>query len=85
MEHLTALGTGYAIATNCYTTSFTISDGKEHFMIDCGGGSGVLTQLDYAGISLSAIHHIFLSHRHTDHIMGAVWMIRMIGHGIEKG
>ena len=85
MEHLTALGTGYAIATNCYTTSFTISDGKEHFMIDCGGGSGVLTQLDHAGIPLSAIHHIFLSHRHTDHIMGAVWMIRMIGHGIEKG
>ncbi len=85
MEQLTALGTGYAIAANCYTTCFTISDGQEHFMIDCGGGNGVLTNLDKAGISLGNVHHIFLSHRHTDHIMGAVWMLRMIGHGMEKG
>ena len=85
MEQLTALGTGYAIATKCYTTCFTVSDGQEHFMIDCGGGNGVLTNLEKADISLGNIHHIFLSHRHTDHIMGAVWMIRMIGHGMEKG
>lgn len=85
MEQLTALGTGYAIASKCYTTCFTISDGREHFMIDCGGGNGVLTRLDEAGISLAQIHHIFLSHRHTDHIVGAIWMLRMIGHGMEKG
>ena len=85
MEQLTALGTGYAIATKCYTTCFTVSDGQEHFMIDCGGGNGVLTNLEKSGISLGNVHHIFLSHRHTDHIMGAVWMIRMIGHGMEKG
>ena len=85
MEQLTALGTGYAIATKCYTTCFTVSDGQEHFMIDCGGGNGVLTNLEKAGISLGQVHHIFLSHRHTDHVMGAVWMLRMIGHGIEKG
>ncbi len=85
MEQLTALGTGYAIATKCYTTCFTVSDGQEHFMIDCGGGNGVLTNLEKAGISLGQVHHIFLSHRHTDHVIGAVWMLRMIGHGIERG
>lgn len=85
MERLTALGTGYAVATKCYTTCFTVSDGQEHFMIDTGGGSGVLTNLERAGITVSQVHHIFLSHRHTDHVMGAVWMLRMIGHGMEQG
>lgn len=85
MEQLTALGTGYAVATRCYTTCFTISDGNEHFMIDTGGGSGVLTNLEKLGISVAQVHHIFLSHRHTDHILGAVWMLRMIGHSMEKG
>lgn len=85
MEQLTALGTGYAVATKCYTTCFTISDGQEHFMIDTGGGSGVLTNLEKLGIAVNQVHHIFLSHRHTDHIMGAVWMLRMVGHGIERG
>ena len=85
MEQLTALGTGYAIATKCYTTCFTISDGKEHFMIDTGGGNGVLTNLEKLHIDLNQVHHIFLSHCHTDHILGAVWMLRMIGHKIQKG
>lgn len=85
LEQLTALGTGYAVATKCYTTCFTISDGQEHFMIDTGGGNYVLTNLEKLGIAINQVHHIFLSHRHTDHIMGAVWMLRMVGHGIERG
>lgn len=85
MEQLTALGTGYAVATKCYTTCFTISDGQEHFMIDTGGGSGVLTNLEKLGISVNQVHHIFLSHCHTDHVLGAVWMLRMIGHSMQRG
>lgn len=85
MEQLTALGTGYAVATKCYTTCFTVSCGQEHFMIDTGGGSGVLTNLEKAGIAVSQVHHIFLSHRHTDHVLGAVWMLRMIGHSMAQG
>lgn len=84
-EQLTALGTGYAVATKCYTTCFTISDGAEHFMIDTGGGSGVLTNLEQLGISVNQVHHIFLSHCHTDHVMGVVWMLRMIGQSMQKG
>ena len=85
MEQLTVLGTGYAVATKCYTTCFTVSDGQEHFMIDTGGGSGVLTNLEKLGISYNQVHHIFLSHCHTDHVMGAVWMLRMIGQSMGKG
>ncbi len=84
-EQLTVLGTGYAVAINCYTTCFTISDGNEHFMIDTGGGSGVLNQLQAKGISYNQVHHIFLSHCHTDHVIGAVWMLRMIGQSMQRG
>jgi ribonuclease Z len=84
-EQLTALGTGFAIASKCYTTCFTISDGNEHFMIDAGGGNGVLTNLEKLNISYNQVHHIFLSHCHNDHIMGAVWMLRMIGQSMGKG
>lgn len=54
-------------------------------MIDTGGGSGVLTNLERLEIGVHQVHHIFLSHRHTDHMLGAVWMLRMTGHGMEKG
>ena len=83
-EYLTALGTGYAIATKCYTTCFTLSDGQEYFMIDTGGGNTVLTNMEKAGIDAANVHHIFISHKHTDHVMGVVWLIRMIGHQIQK-
>lgn len=83
-EYLTALGTGFAVATKCYTTCFTLSDGQEYFMIDTGGGSGVLTNLEKLNIDVAQVHHIFISHKHTDHVIGIVWMIRMIGHKIQK-
>ena len=84
MEKLVALGTGYAVATKCFTTSFALTRGEETLLIDTGGGNGILTQLERAEIDLGSIHHIFLSHKHTDHIMGVVWLIRMIGHRLGK-
>ena len=85
MEKLTALGTGYAVATKCFTTSFALTRENETLLIDTGGGNGILTQLERAGIDLASIHHIFLSHKHTDHIMGVIWLIRLIGHRLAKG
>ena len=48
---LTILGTGNAKVTKCYNTCFTLNEGKEYFMIDGGGGSTILKQLEDAGIS----------------------------------
>ena len=31
------------------------------------------------------IHDIFLTHEHTDHLLGMIWMIRVIGQAIQKG
>lgn len=90
MEKLIILGTGNANATKCYNTCFAIRtealDGKEeYFLVDAGGGNGILVQLEKAQIPLEKIHHIFLSHEHTDHILGMVWMIRMIAARIRQG
>ena len=38
---LTMLGTGKAVVTECYNTCFVLSDGKKHFLVDGGGGSGI--------------------------------------------
>lgn len=77
MEKLIILGTGNAQAIHCYNTCFALKTKDGVFLTDTGGGNGILKQLDSAGIRLQDIHHIFLSHEHTDHILGVVWLIRM--------
>lgn len=85
MEKLILLGTGNAAVTKCYNTCFAIQNIDEYFLVDTGGGNGILTQLEKAHIPINAIHHIFISHEHTDHVLGVVWMIRMVGTAMNKG
>lgn len=46
MEELYVFGTGNAQATHCYNTCFAIKDGDEFFMVDAGGGNGILGILE---------------------------------------
>ena len=82
---LTMLGTGMAMVTACYNTCFALEEKGESFLVDGGGGNGILVQLKKAGIDWKSIHHIFITHKHIDHIMGILWIIRKIGQGINKG
>ena len=82
MEKLTILGTGNAMVTKCYNTCFTISDGKEHFLVDGGGGNTILRQLEVSNILIENIHHVFVSHNHNDHILGIIWIIRAVTQGM---
>lgn len=75
---LTMLGTGHAMVTKCYNTCFTISQDNDHFLVDAGGGNGILTQMERANINFSSIKNMFLTHAHTDHILGTVWVVRKI-------
>ena len=84
-ETLILLGTGNATVTRCYNTCFEIQIWEEYFLTDTGGGNGILTQLEKAEIPLEAIHEIFISHEHTDHLLGLVWLIRMIATRMKKG
>jgi len=75
---LTMLGTGNALVTECYNTCFVISDGDKNFLVDGGGGSGILRQLKHAGFNWQDMREIFLTHKHIDHFTGILWLVRMI-------
>lgn len=86
---ITMLGTGNALVSECYNTCFVIEDNEQYFMIDGGGGSMILHQLKYAGYNWMDMRHIFVTHKHIDHFLGIIWMVRMIcqfmNHGEYKG
>ena len=82
---LIMLGTGNAVVTRCYNTCFILKDRGSMLLVDAGGGNGILQQLEKAGIRLGDIHDMFITHAHTDHILGAVWVTRVIMQEILKG
>lgn len=82
---LTILGTGNAMVTECYNTCFVLSEGKEHFLVDAGGGNQILKRLKEAGIAWQDIKEIFVTHKHIDHILGIVWLLRLYGQGLSRG
>lgn len=82
---LTILGTGNAAVTECYNTCFALSEGKRHFLVDTGGGNQILKILKDVDIPLEEIHDIFITHEHIDHLLGLVWLIRMMGQKMNQG
>ena len=46
MEKLYVFGTGNALVTRCYNTCFALRDEDQYFMVDTGGGNGILRILD---------------------------------------
>lgn len=84
-NQLIMLGTGYATATRCYNTCFVLRTAEGLLLVDGGGGNGILSQLEKAGLALSDIHDMFITHAHTDHILGAVWMVRMVAQRMKGG
>lgn len=79
------LGTGNAGVTRCYNTCFAIQTGEDVLLIDAGGGNGILIQLEKAGIAVNRIHNMFVTHAHTDHILGAIWVIRIAAQQMQAG
>ena len=72
------LGTGNGGALECYNTCFAIENDGKYLLVDGGGGNQILTQLKKANINITDIHDVFISHIHTDHILGLIWIIRTI-------
>ena len=85
MTKLRILGTGNAQAIECYNTCLTIENENGLLLVDAGGGNGILKILENENIKLSDIHDIFVTHAHTDHIFGVIWLIRRIGETMNKG
>ena len=77
-NEITILGTGNAMVTRCYNTCFVITTvGGTRLLVDAGGGNGILTQLQRADIKAEEITDLFVTHAHTDHVLGVVWMMRL--------
>ena len=86
MEELIILGTGYAMALDCYNTCFLLKNSKEEMiLVDTGGGNQILKRLKEAKVEMNQIHHIILSHKHTDHVLGIFWIIRRMQKILANG
>ncbi|MCH4167585.1 MAG: MBL fold metallo-hydrolase [Megasphaera sp.] len=76
---LIMLGTGNAMVTRCYNTCFLIRLASgAYFLTDAGGGNGILGRLQEAKVSYTDLHYMFVTHGHTDHVIGVLWVIRKI-------
>lgn len=84
----TFLGTGCAMVLNRYNTCFLLEkDDAESgtdcanckkLLVDAGGGNEILVRLDKLGISIRDIGAMYVTHSHTDHILGTPWVIRAV-------
>lgn len=82
---LIMLGTGNAMVTHCYNTCFALQENEDFLLVDAGGGNGILRQLEDAKLSIGHMHHLFITHAHTDHLLGVVWVVRLVAQSINQG
>lgn len=84
-RNLIMLGTGHAMVTRCYNTCFCIQNAEDYLLVDAGGGNRILSRLEEAQIPVEKIHCMFVTHSHTDHVLGVVWMIRKVATMMRGG
>lgn len=75
---ITMLGTGSATVSQIYNTCFVLQTPSTLMLVDAGGENGILAQLKKVNVQISDIHHLFVTHAHTDHVLGVIWVIRMV-------
>lgn len=79
MCKIVMLGTGSGGTLDLYNTCFAIQNNQGVFLIDTGGSIEIIKRLKQSDIKLNEIKNIFISHSHTDHILGLIWMFKKIG------
>ena len=72
------LGTGHGSVTKIYNTCFLLENGGEALLVDTGGSIQIIENLKKAGYKLTDIKNIFISHCHTDHILGLCWFFKLV-------
>lgn len=85
MQKIIMLGTGNGGTLDLYNTCFIIQNDNDNFLIDTGGSIEIIKRLNQVNIQLTDIKHIFISHSHTDHILGLIWMFKKLGRASING
>ena len=85
MTKIIMLGTGAGGTLNLYNTCFVILNDEGNFLVDAGGSIEILKRLNQVEIKLDDINDIFISHSHTDHILGFIWILKKIGSRLING
>ena len=83
--NLTILGTGNATATHCYNTCFVLDEGGQYLLVDGGGGNGLLQQLEKTQLRWQDMRTVFVTHKHMDHLLGILWLMRMMCQSWRRG
>lgn len=72
------LGTGTAIVTKYVNSSFLLESDQGLFLVDGTGGAEILKIFERNDFNWKDLKAAYISHEHTDHILGMVWVVRMI-------
>ncbi len=75
---LIVLGTGSAFPTRSYNECFIVETDGGRLLVDGGGGNAIINILERMSVDIRTLHDLFVTHSHTDHILGAVWFIRRV-------
>lgn len=68
---MTFLGTGDSLNPERAQTSLAVPlAGEETMLIDTSSGTVLLGRLEAAGVPFESVRHVFVSHRHFDHVGG---------------
>ena len=85
MKKIVMLGTGNGGTLELYNTCFAIQNENGNFLVDTGGSIEIIKRLNQANIDYKTIRHIFISHSHTDHILGLFWLFKKISRNAMHG
>lgn len=78
MDKIIMLGVGSGGTLDLYNTCFVIQNDNNNFLVDTGGSIEIIKKLNQANIDYKKIKHIFISHSHTDHILGIFWLFKKL-------
>lgn len=85
MEKIIFLGTGTGGTLDLYNTCFVMQNENGNFLVDTGGSIEIIKRLNKINIGIKDIKHIFISHNHTDHILGLIWMFKKLNRAQING
>lgn len=85
MAKIIMLGTGNGSTIKLYNTCFVIENNNQKFLIDTGGSIEIVKRLNDINISVNEIKNIFISHSHSDHIMGIFWIFKKLFSFVLRG